>query len=216
MRHGSTLRFLALCGLALAVAPARARAGGEGGAAWALPDESRGARVAPILLLSRPEVQADLRLRPDQAADADRVIADIFRKAAPLRGRTDAAAVEARRVVDDEQRLWLETKLTEDQVGRLGEIDLRWEGIAAIASRPAVAEALSLSDDQRAALARAVAARKAQRALPADRQRDPAAAERHFAQQAEAILNDGQRRHWERMLGRPVAAVAAAPGRATR
>ena len=212
MRHGSTLRFLALCGLALAVHPARAQDGGG----WALPDESRGARVAPILLLSRPEVRADLRLRPDQAADVDRVIADIFRKAAQVKGRTDAAAVELRRAVDDEQRLWLETKLTEDQVGRLGEIDLRWEGIAAI-TRPALAETLSLSDDQRARLARAVADRKAQRALPPERRRDPAAAERHFAQQAEAILNDGQRRKWERMLGRPVAAAtAAAPGHATR
>lgn len=214
MRHGSTLRFLALCGLALAVAPARARAGGEDGGDWALPDESRGARVAPILLLSRPEVRADLRLRPDQAAAAAREIAAIHHKAVQLRGQTGAAAVEARRAVDEEQRNWLETKLTEDQVGRLGEIDLRWEGIGALASRPALAEALSLSDDQRASLARAVADRKAQRSLPPERRRDPAAAERHFAQQVEKVLNEGQRRKWERMLGRPLA--AAAPDHATR
>ena len=205
MRHGSTLVCFLACGLVVgaAVGPARA---GEG---WTLPDQSRGIRVAPILLLSRPEVQADLHLKPEQVAEAAEVVASIHARAAHLRGRTDAAAVELRRAVDDEQRTWLETKLTEDQVGRLAEIDLRWEGVAALATRPGVAEGLSLSDPQRATIARAVAERNAQRARPADRRRDPEVAERHLDQQVFTTLSDGQRRRWEKMLGRPFAVFAA-------
>ena len=200
MRHGSTLALLAAGWLFVLFAPALA---GPGAAeSWVLPDESQGRRVTPILLLSRPDVQAELRLKPEQVADAARVIADLHHKAASLRGRTDAAAIELRRTVDEEQRLWLETKLTEDQVGRLAEIDLRWEGVAAIVGRPNVAETLSLSDDQRAALTRAVAARNAQLDRPADRQRDLAAAERHLQRQVRATLSDGQRKRWEGMIGR--------------
>ena len=195
MRHGSTLALLAAGCFLVLLAPALA---GPGGAeSWVLPDESQGRQVSPILLLSRPDVQTELRLKPEQVVDVARVIADLHHKAAALRGRTDAAAVDLRRTVDDEQRLWLETKLTEDQVGRLAEIDLRWEGVAAIVGRPTLAETLSLSDDQKAALTRAVAERNAQRDRPTGRQRDPAAAERHLQQQFRATLNDGQRKRWE-------------------
>lgn len=214
MRHGPTLALVASFWLASA-GPGPAWAAPDGGPepapAWSLPDASRGHRVAPILLLSRPEVQAELRMKPDQVVAAARVIADARHKAAQLRGRSDQAAVELRRGVDEEQRLWLETKLTEDQVERLGELDLQWEGPAAIADRPALAESLSLSPDQKAAVGRALDDLKQHRGRGAERGRDPVAAERHFAQQVYATLSDGQRKRWEKMLGRPLA-VAAAPG----
>ena len=214
MRHGSTLALVAACWLTCSPVPARAGSGPDGAAGptpgWNLPDASRGARVAPILLLSRPEIQAELHMKPDQVSDVARVIADARHKAIQLRGRTDAAAVDLRRGVDEEQRAWLETKLTEDQVERLSEIDLRWEGVAAIATRPGVAESLALSSDQKATLGRAVIERNAHRGRPLERERDPAAAERHFTQQVWSTLTDGQRKRWERMLGRPLALTASA------
>lgn len=207
MRQGSTPSRIVL-GAVLLLAPARWAGAAE---AWILPDESRGHRVAPILLLSRPDVRADLRLKPEQAAEAGRVIDSMHAKAAQLRGRADAEAVELRRAVDDEQRAWLETRLTEDQVGRLAEIDLQWEGIAALASRPAVGEALSLSESQKQELHHLVAerARQVNSDPPANER-----ARRRFTQQAEAVLDEGQRRRWGRMLGQPFAAVAIGPAAA--
>ncbi len=220
MRHGSTLALVASCWLSLSVEPVRA--GGEPGSGpavaetWTLPDWSRGFRFAPILLLSRADVQADLRMKPDQVADAARVIADTRRKGASLTRQSGQDVVERRRAVDEEQRTWLETKLTEDQVERLTQIDLQWEGVAAIATRPAVGEALSLSEAQKAAVGRALAERNQQRRKPDDRKRDPAAIENSFIEQVWATLNDGQKRRWEKMLGRSFAVVASAPGRSIR
>ncbi len=220
MRQGSTLALVAASWLLVLGSPAPVQAGADGSSSlaggWILPDSMQGRRVPPIFLLSRPDVQADLAMKPDQVADAARVIADLFHKAAALQGRKDQAAIEQRRVVDEEQRLWLETRLTEDQVGRLTEIDLRWEGVAAIITRPTLAETLSLSDDQRAALTRLASDRATRHNRTAEH--DPAAADHRFVQQVWANLSDGQRKRWERMIGRPftIMATAAAGGRTTR
>ena len=40
-----------------------------------LPDDRLGVRTAPVLLLSRPDVRADLRLSPGQAEAAERELA---------------------------------------------------------------------------------------------------------------------------------------------
>ena len=226
MRHGSTLALVASCWLTLSPGSDRVEAGSGPAPApspapgptesWILPDWSQGFRVAPILLLSRDDVRADLRLKPEQVADAARVITDARQKANQLMGRTDSAAIDLRRSVDEEQRLWLETRLTEDQVERLSQIDLRWEGKAAIATRPGVAELLSLSIDQKAALKQALDDRNRHRARPADRERDPAAIEHQFVQQVWSTLNDGQHRRWEKMIGRPFAVVASTSGRSPR
>ncbi len=189
MRHGATLALVPLW-FGIALSPAPALAGG-----WSLPDESQGVRVAPLLLLSRPDVRADLKLNADQAADAGRVIDDLHRKAAALKGRTGAAAVAERKAVDELQKAWLESKLTEDQVDRLAQLDLRWEGVAALATRPAVAESLALSDEQKSALGRAIADHRA-------KARDTAAAEAQLNTRALTILSDAQKQQWERMLGR--------------
>ena len=213
MRHGSTRALVASSWWLLLVGSAFG--GGEDGSGsagpWILPAASQGVRVAPILLLSRPDVQADLQMKPDQVADVHQVILDLYRKAAALHGRKGQDAIEQRRAVDEAERLWLETKLTEDQVGRLSEIDLRWEGAGAIATRPAVGEALSLSDSQRTTLARALVQRNAQRVRPAEGERDPAALERSFQQQVWATLSEPQRKRWERMIGRPFAVAATTP-----
>ena len=204
MRHGSALALVVASWSLVWLGPisAQVRAGSDPAETWVLPDESQGWRVTPILLLSRPDVQADLRMKPEQVADAARIITNLHHKAALLRGRTDPAAIELRRLVDEEQRLWLETKLTEDQVGRLTEIDLRWEGPGAIVTRPAVAETLSLSDGQKLVLKRAAVER-----LNGRDQADHSTTESRFKEKVMTTLNEGQRRRWASMLGHPFAVV---------
>jgi hypothetical protein len=192
MRHGATLAVVPLwIGIVLSMAPASAHAGG-----WTLPDESRGHRIAPLLLLSRPDVRDDLQLPAAMVTEVDKAIDDLFRKAAALKGQTGDVALEGRRAVDEGERAWLETRLSVEQRERLAQLDLRWEGPAAMATRPIVAATLDLSDAQKAALAKALADCKAHR----DKDHD---AEQHLATQAMATLNDGQKQRWERMLGRP-------------
>ena len=194
MRQGSTLALVPLCwlGLALAAGPALA-------AGWSLPDEARGSRVAPLLLLSRPDIRAELHLDADQAAGADRAIAEFHQKAAALRGRTDPAARSLRRAVDQGQWTWIEFHLGDDQRERLDQLELRWEGPAALAHRPEVAKALTLTPEQSTALARAVADRNAQRA----KAHEPAAVEAELARRALAVLTDAQKQKWDAMLGPP-------------
>src|SRR4051794_17700236 len=63
MRHGST-PAAAFALAALLAAPAPTRADDEA----ALPDSALGMRVAPLLLTTRADVVADLKLSPEQAA----------------------------------------------------------------------------------------------------------------------------------------------------
>ncbi len=197
MRRGWTLALVSICLGALGASPSHA-----GG--WGLPDESKGFRVAPLLLLSRPDVRDDLRCTPELAAEADRAIADFHGQAAGLKGRSDAAARLERRTIDERQWMWIELHLDDAQRDRLGQLDLRWEGPAAIITRPAVAEALSLSDAQKADLARLIAERNA------DRARDAAGAEGRFEPRAVAVLDPGQKLRWDRMIGRPFVPKALA------
>jgi len=72
-----------------------------------------------------------------------------------------------------------------------------------VATRPSVAEALALSDDQKTTLARTLADHKAHR--------DPAPeAEQRLNARILATLSDGQKLRWERMLGRPFSPRATA------
>ena len=130
-----------------------------------LPDSRLGIRTVPLLLLSRPDVRADLGLNPAQTAEARRAISELHAKAAALRGKTGAEAIAARRAIDEEQRRRLEAMLSPQQQDRLIQIDLQWEGPSALISRKMVAESLNLDDRQRATLAQAVSDR--------DRRRDP-------------------------------------------
>ena len=178
MRQGATIALVPM--LCLAVIGGSARAGdgaGTGTGSWSLPDESRGSRVAPLLLLSRPEVRDDLKIPADQVGEIDRAILDLFARAAALKGKTGQAAIEGRKAVDEGEKAWLEKHLAPDQVDRLWQVDLLWEGPAAMATRPAVAEALALSDEQKAALHAALRERNARK----DKTKDVAAANHQFA-----------------------------------
>jgi hypothetical protein len=174
-----------------------------------LPDSRLGIRTVPLLLLSRPDVRADLGMNPAQTAEARRAISELHAKAASLRGKTGAEAIAARRAIDEEQRRRLEALLSPEQQDRLVQIDLQWEGPSALISRKMVAEALNLDDRQRATLAQAVSDRDRRRAQAPDRGGD----ERQLAEQALAILTEPQRARWRAMLGRPLAIPQlASPG----
>lgn len=164
-----------------------------------LPDERLGVRTAPLLLLSRPDVCADLDLNPNQRDDAEAAITDLYVRAAALRGKAGEPAVAGRKQIDEAQRAWFEGHLTPDQLIRLVQIDLQWEGPSALLSRPIVADTLRLSAEQRAALTQAVAGRDAARA----RGTPPGAADRALAAQALAQLTPEQKARWRVMLGNP-------------
>ncbi len=186
------LRFAAAGLLALAMSsPASA---GDG-----LPDSRLGVRTAPVLLLSRADVRAELRLSPEQAADAERTIADLHEKAQLLRGRTDAEAVAARGEVETACRLWIERSLTPPQRDRLAQLDYQWEGPSAVITRAKVAESLALTDAQRVMLAKAVAERNGRRGGGPPIEAEEAELARFVNEQ----LTEGQHRRWQSIIGAP-------------
>ncbi len=129
---------------------------------------------------------------------------------------TGEKAVAARREIDEEERRWINDHLSEKQARRLAQIDLQWEGPSALISRPIVADALRLTDEQRAALKRAIDEHRSRRA--------PGTLvlgeEKRLAEQALATLSDEQKKTWFSILGdplRPAARlVAAQPGAIAR
>jgi hypothetical protein len=161
-------------------------------------DDRLGRRTVPIMLLMRPDVQADLKLEPDQVAEARRTAAELYYKAMGLRGQTGPALEAARRAIDGEESVWLNRHLSELQFERLRQIDLQWEGVAAMLSRPVIADHLNLSAEQKRTLGRYAAQqrqpRKGQsRWTPADQAR--------LARQAMTVLSDNQRQLWYSLLG---------------
>ena len=90
-------------------------------------EDRLGLRIQPIFLLTRLDVQRDLKLLPNQIADLNRAGAELYRKAQMLRGKSGPAINEERRKIDEELTEWLGAHLTENQLERLQEIDLQWE-----------------------------------------------------------------------------------------
>lgn len=194
MRQGMTAVASALL-LCLALAPQPAR-GDEG----PLPDSRLGIRTAPLLLLSRGDVQADLQLSRTQIDAAEAAIKDLYVKAAALRGVAGDQALAGRRAIDAQQREWIETQLSEPQRTRIVQIDLQWEGPTALVSRPAVAEMLELSVEQVGALRKVVAEAAQRRAQQGAKAGE---VDGELARQTLATLTDTQRQRWKAMLGRP-------------
>jgi hypothetical protein len=190
MRHGLTVVLVAL-GLGL-FGPTRAGKCGE-------PFEDLlGRRIEPIFLLTRGDVQADLKLLPNQIADLHRVGALLYRKAQSLKGKTGPSVNEARRQIDEELTNWLGTHLTLQQLDRLQEIDFQWEGAAAMV-RPIVVEYLQLTADQKQRVAEYLAESTKQR------KRAPWTVIDHLAlsRKAVSILSDTQQERWASLLGQP-------------
>jgi hypothetical protein len=168
----------------------------------------------PLLLLSRSDVRADLKLSAEQANQADREISELYHQAEALKDKADAPQIiAARAAIDARGRQWIETQLSVAQRARLTQIVLQWEGPEALVKRPVVADLLNLSDAQRQALAQAVARRDTLRAQGKRRIED----ERVLAEQSLSVLTVTQREKWQAMLGPvfhvqdPPAATASAP-----
>jgi hypothetical protein len=166
---------------------------------WALPDTRMGIRTAPLLLLSRPDIQADLRLEPVQISGAQTAINELTQRAVALRGKTGAAVIAGRRAIDEAQADWLAKNLSGNQLARLRQIELQWEGASAMLSRPTVAEYLKLTPEQRQILVRAVSERNSRRASSRLAQQD----ERVLNQRAQAVLSKVQQDLWSNLLGTP-------------
>src|SRR5262249_11908068 len=122
-----------------------------------LPDSRFGTRTAPLLLLSRPDVRADLGLGPKQVEESDQAIGALYARAAALKGKTGPEVIKAREQIDAEEQHWLKKHLTEPQYARLHQIDLQWEGATALITRRAVASRLKLHASQVEALRHAAA-----------------------------------------------------------
>lgn len=171
---------------------------------WSLPDSRLGVRTAPILLLSRDDVQRDLGFSAEQARSVQRAIHDLRARATALKGQPDAEAIAARRAIDEAQQRWLDNQLDDQQQARLFQIDLQWEGPSAVITRPWLASRLELSDDQRQSLSQALARQETRRnsseASPVNGHPD----EHTLAEAVLAILSDEQSESWRELLGEPI------------
>lgn len=203
-------RSLARFSLALVVSFVAA-APASFGEEWSLPDSRMGIRTAPILLLTRADVQADLGLDKAKIASARKAVDALTDRAQALRGKTGAAVIDARREIDEAQAQWLRTNLSDEQLTRLSQIDIQWEGPPALVSRPAVAETLALTPTQLRALTKIISERHAKRAqgplAPAE--------ESEVRRKSLAVLSNAQLGAWNAMVGEHCRfAVAPAPTQA--
>jgi hypothetical protein len=170
-------------------------------------DDRLGIRTVPIFLLTRSDVQADLKLDPQQIAECRRAAAALYYKALSLRGKAGGGVVAARRAVDEVQSQWLTAHLTPAQLDRLGQIDLQWEGAAAMLSRPVVADYLGLTREQQEKVVRSIAQGKAQRASTSWTTTEHLL----LTRKATSVLSDLQKDRWIHLLGPPCRFAIADP-----
>jgi hypothetical protein len=166
---------------------------------WSLPDSRIGIRTAPLLLLSRPDVQADLRLEPVQISGIHDTINELTRRALALRGKTGPAVMTERRSIDEAQAEWLARNLSGNQLARLRQIELQWEGARAMLSRPTVADYLKLTLEQRQMLVRTFTHSNLQRNRGASTPHD----EQAVNNAARSVLSKIQQELWANLLGTP-------------
>lgn len=193
MRHGWTVvPGLVVLGLGLLQCPGLAL-GGE-------PlDDRLGIRTAPIFLLTRSDIQADLKIEPKLAAACQHVAVSLRHKAAALKGVKIRDMVAARREIDEEMSQWLITNLSPQQLDRLDQIDLQWEGPAAMITRPFYDESVGLAREQREKLTSCLAEARAHRAQAIWTYDD----HHELTRKALTILSEKQRHLWVQILGQP-------------
>ena len=196
MRPGTAIRLVqvVILGLIATATEPRTSAGGGG-----VPDARLGTPIAPILLLSRADVRDELKLTPEQAAEAEQAISDLYDRARALKGQSGVKADAARREIDRASQAWLAEQLGADQQRRLDQVALQWEGPTALLSRPIVANSLNLTEAQRSALSHAIAARNTRRKdgppIPED--------EAKLAETVRSVLSQAQQEGWNAMIGLP-------------
>jgi hypothetical protein len=208
MRHGRLLfRALLMLGPGILCSAQSSKAND-----WSLPDARLGTRTAPLLLLTRHEVQADLKLEPGQISGAQAIIEQLTRRGFALKGKTGAGVISERRAIDEAQTEWLGTNLSGNQLERLRQIDLWWEGPPAMISRPTVADYLKLSPEQRQALARLITEHNTLHSKGAV----TLSATEAFHAKALSILTGNQKVLWQNLLGTPCRFAFTGPASKTR
>ncbi len=196
MRPFPAARLVLLLSTAIAFDPTPSRAGPP-----PLTDDRLGIGTAPLLLLSRPDVRAEIGLDASQAADADRTLNELYQQALALKGQHGQEERNRKRAIDEAGENWLQNALTEPQRKRFSQLDLQWEGASAIIKRPVIADHLRLTPEQHALLSKAIAARDGRRAAGADHWDN----ERQLFVQTRALLTTEQQQRWRAMLGPPFA-----------
>jgi hypothetical protein len=212
VRHWALRSCLVVAAVAAVTPTARAQE-------FVLTDDRAGYPTAPILLLSREDVRRDLGLDTRQTAAAREAVATLLSKASALRGQKSESAelAAARREIDQAQLAWIEHYLSGNQQARLVQLELQWEGLSALVTRPSIASEVRLTDAQRKALLPLVLLRHRHRI-----QGQPTADDDHaLATQVEQTLTASQKELWASLQGLPLnrlpqpAASADAPATAT-
>ena len=172
----------------------------DGAAAGEPFDDRLGVRTPLVFLLMRSDIDAELGLEPPQVAEVKRFAADLYNRALRLRGRTDAGVVAARKEIDEAESAWMRTHLTPEQHERLGQIDLQWEGVSALLTRPAVADYLGTTSQEQDQVARLYSEAKKAR-----NKQGSWTYEEHLelTRKALAVLAEKQKHLWAKVLGRP-------------
>jgi hypothetical protein len=185
-----------LLGIFVALASSPGLALGQEGS---VPETRLGTRIAPILLLSREDVRSELAMNPTQVESAWSTIASLHQRALALRGKSGPMVLAEREAIDRSQREWITRELAPAQQARLAQIDLQWEGPAALLSRPIVADTLEITADQRKKLTEALGRRDAL----LKQGRSGIEAQQALAESTLAVLTDVQRERWRGLLGPP-------------
>jgi hypothetical protein len=163
-------------------------------------DDRLGVRTPLLFLLMRSDIQKDLGLEPTQIAEVNRFAAELYNRALSLKGKAGPGVVAARRAIDEAESEWLSKHLRSEQRERLGQIDLQWEGVSALLSRPVVIDFLGLTDEQRDQVSQVYSER-----MKARVRQGPWTYDEHveITRKAIAILTDKQKHLWAKVLGRP-------------
>jgi hypothetical protein len=193
MRHGSTFApALSVFSLVLV--------GWTGAGIAAEPlDDRLGIRTVPIMLLLRSDVQADLKLDAQQVTLCYRAARTLYERARALKGQTGQGADAARREIDQKQNEALRRTLNPEQVARLKQIDLQWEGASAMLSRPLLDDSLNLTPEQKETVSKLVSEARSRQTM-----RPPNFDEHtELTRNAIAVLTDRQKELWIGVLGQP-------------
>ena len=91
--------------------------------------------TAKVLLLTRADVLTDLGMTPEQSKKAQKTATAFWLKADELKGKPDQKLVKARLDLTLQMNRWIETELSPQQIARLDQVDLWWEGPSALVSR---------------------------------------------------------------------------------
>jgi hypothetical protein len=164
-------------------------------------DDRLGLRTAPIMLLLRSDVQTDpyMKLDAEQVASCHRAARVLYQRAVAIRGKTSPAVAEERRAINEQQTQVLRRVLTAEQSGRLKQIDLQWEGVSAMLSRPLLDDSLNLTPEQKEAVSKLVADASTRRS-----QRPPTYEEHtEVIRAAIGLLTERQKHLWTHVLGPP-------------